>query len=93
MLDRFDILDSLLLWQGYFLALFSRIQKLLSTLEVENLVLPAAEKAKFMWVNRLGFRDMSQERVSNIFIYIKHCILQDIVYREDKSKLPIPGKR
>ncbi|KMT06191.1 hypothetical protein BVRB_7g162630 isoform A [Beta vulgaris subsp. vulgaris] len=50
--------------KGYFLALFSRIQKLLSTLEVENLVLPAAEKAKFMWVNRLGFRDMSQERLS-----------------------------
>ncbi|KAH9623496.1 hypothetical protein KSS87_018785 [Heliosperma pusillum] len=50
--------------KGFFLALFSRIEKLLSSLKVENLVLPAAEKAKSMWVNRFGFRDMSDERVS-----------------------------
>ncbi|XP_056694051.1 uncharacterized protein [Spinacia oleracea] len=50
--------------KGYFLALFSRIEKLLCALEVKNLVLPAAEKAKYMWVNRLGFRDVSQERLS-----------------------------
>uniref|UniRef100_A0A803N5V8 PHD-type domain-containing protein n=1 Tax=Chenopodium quinoa TaxID=63459 RepID=A0A803N5V8_CHEQI len=50
--------------KGYFLALFSRIEKLLCALEVKNLVLPAADKAKFMWVNKLGFRDVSQERLS-----------------------------
>lgn len=50
--------------KGFFLALFSRIEKLLCALEVKYLVLPAAEKAKFMWVNRLGFRDVSEERLS-----------------------------
>lgn len=49
--------------KGYFLALFSRIEKLLCSLNVENLVLPAAEKAKSMWVNRFGFKDMSPERL------------------------------
>ncbi|KAJ8426529.1 hypothetical protein Cgig2_022536 [Carnegiea gigantea] len=50
--------------KGYFLALFSRVEKLLYSLNVENLVLPAAERAKSMWVNRLGFKDMSPERLS-----------------------------
>ncbi|XP_057534183.1 uncharacterized protein LOC130812654 isoform X1 [Amaranthus tricolor] len=50
--------------KGYFLTLFSRIEKLLCDLGVQNLVLPAADKAKYMWVNRLGFRDMSLERLS-----------------------------
>ncbi|KAL9239246.1 hypothetical protein vseg_013586 [Gypsophila vaccaria] len=49
--------------KGFFLALFSHIEKLLSTLKVETLVLPAAEKAKSMWTNRFGFRDISDERL------------------------------
>lgn len=50
--------------KGYFLALFSRVETLLYSLNVENLVLPAAERAKSMWVNRFGFKDMSPERLS-----------------------------
>ncbi|KAK9756198.1 hypothetical protein RND81_01G080300 [Saponaria officinalis] len=49
--------------KGFFQALFSRIEMLLSVLKVENLVLPAAEKAKSMWVNRFGFRDVSREQL------------------------------
>lgn len=50
--------------KGYFQALFSRIEMLLYSLKVENLVLPAAEKAKAMWINRFGFRDINHERLS-----------------------------
>ncbi|KAL2933948.1 Increased DNA methylation 1 [Bienertia sinuspersici] len=50
--------------KGYFLALFSQIEKILCALKVETLVLPASEQAKYMWVNRLGFRDVSHERLS-----------------------------
>ncbi|KMT14172.1 hypothetical protein BVRB_4g079900 [Beta vulgaris subsp. vulgaris] len=49
--------------KGYFLALFSCIEKLLCSLKVKKLVLPAAEKAKSMWVNRFGFADISQEKL------------------------------
>lgn len=77
-LVTFIIIFFWLLFQGYFLALFSRIEKLLCALEVKNLVLPAAEKAKYMWVNRLGFRDVSQERVSK-HPYILLCWLNAIL--------------
>ncbi|KAK2974208.1 hypothetical protein RJ640_014474, partial [Escallonia rubra] len=47
---------------GYFLALFSCIERLLFSMNVENLVLPAAEEAESIWTNKLGFRKMSDER-------------------------------
>ncbi|KAL2941733.1 Increased DNA methylation 1 [Bienertia sinuspersici] len=50
--------------KGFFLALFSRVETLLRSLKVEKLVLPAAENAKTMWVDRFGFREMSQETLS-----------------------------
>ncbi|GMP85403.1 hypothetical protein CsSME_00038574 [Camellia sinensis var. sinensis] len=48
--------------KGYFLALFSCIERLLYSLNVENIVLPAAEEAESIWKNKLGFRKMSDER-------------------------------
>ncbi|KAL3536373.1 hypothetical protein ACH5RR_004834 [Cinchona calisaya] len=50
--------------KGYFLALFSCIERLLSSMDVKNLVLPSAEKAQSIWTKRLGFRKMSNVRVS-----------------------------
>ncbi|KAH7519154.1 hypothetical protein FEM48_Zijuj08G0005600 [Ziziphus jujuba var. spinosa] len=50
--------------KGYFQALFSCIEKLLSSLNVENLVLPAAEEAESIWTKKFGFKKMSEERLS-----------------------------
>ncbi|XP_055806826.1 uncharacterized protein LOC129875540 isoform X2 [Solanum dulcamara] len=48
--------------KGYFQALFGCIEILLSSMHVKNLVLPAAEEAKSIWTNKLGFRKMTDER-------------------------------
>ncbi|KDO47192.1 hypothetical protein CISIN_1g0029502mg, partial [Citrus sinensis] len=48
---------------GCFQALFSCIERLLCSLNVENLVLPAAEKAESIWTKKFGFRKMSRERL------------------------------
>ncbi|GMH10141.1 hypothetical protein Nepgr_011982 [Nepenthes gracilis] len=50
--------------KGYFQVLFACIEGFLSSLNVENLVLPAAEEAKSIWTNKFGFRTMNQEQLS-----------------------------
>ncbi|GAB2258217.1 hypothetical protein Droror1_Dr00014377 [Drosera rotundifolia] len=50
--------------KGFFLVLFSCIQRFLCSLKVQNLVLPAAEEAKSIWTNKFGFRAMSREQLS-----------------------------
>ncbi|KAL0336842.1 UNVERIFIED_CONTAM: Autoimmune regulator [Sesamum calycinum] len=49
--------------KGLFQALFSCIQRLLSSMSVRHLVLPAAEEAEPMWTNKLGFRKTSNEQM------------------------------
>ncbi|KAJ4971268.1 hypothetical protein NE237_004367 [Protea cynaroides] len=49
--------------KGYFQALFACIENLLCSLNVENLVLPAAEEAESIWTNKLGFRKMTEEQL------------------------------
>ncbi|XP_038904568.1 uncharacterized protein LOC120090939 isoform X2 [Benincasa hispida] len=49
--------------KGYFQVLFSCIERLLSSLNVQNLVLPAAEDAESIWTKKLGFRKMSEEQL------------------------------
>ncbi|KAF7145727.1 hypothetical protein RHSIM_Rhsim04G0154400 [Rhododendron simsii] len=66
--------------KGYFQALFSCIEGLLHSLNVENLVLPAAEEAESIWTKKLGFRKMSDERESRcdrvqLLTYTKHLQL------------------
>lgn len=61
--------------QGYFQALFSCIEKLLSSLNVENLVLPAAEEAESIWTKKFGFKKMSEERVSSLHNFVSSCVL------------------
>ncbi|CAL0299621.1 unnamed protein product [Lupinus luteus] len=50
--------------KGYFQALFSCIERLLSSLNVEKLVLPAAGDAESIWTKKLGFRKMSEDQLS-----------------------------
>ncbi|KAL3825983.1 hypothetical protein ACJIZ3_022012 [Penstemon smallii] len=49
--------------KGYFQALFSCIERLLLSMNVKKLVLPAAEEAEPMWTNKLGFRKTSNEQM------------------------------
>ncbi|KAL1565928.1 hypothetical protein AAHA92_01602 [Salvia divinorum] len=49
--------------KGYFQALFSCIEIFLSSMTVKHLVLPAAEEAEPMWMNKLGFRKTSHEKM------------------------------
>ncbi|KAG8374306.1 hypothetical protein BUALT_Bualt11G0118000 [Buddleja alternifolia] len=49
--------------KGFFQALFSCIEGLLSSMSVKHLVLPAAEEAESMWTKKLGFRKTSHEQV------------------------------
>ncbi|CAJ2645831.1 unnamed protein product [Trifolium pratense] len=52
--------------KGYFQVLFSCIERLLSSLNVEKLVLPAVGDAESIWTKKLGFHKMSEDQVSII---------------------------
>jgi len=52
--------------QGYFQLLFSCIEKLLSSLNVESIVVPAAEEAEPLWMNKFGFRKLAPEQVKTM---------------------------
>ncbi|XP_010527905.1 PREDICTED: uncharacterized protein LOC104805160 [Tarenaya hassleriana] len=56
--------------KGYFQLLFSCIEKLLSFLNIEKIVLPAAEEAEPLWMNKYGFRKMAPDQLSK---YMKMC--------------------
>ncbi|RYR53381.1 hypothetical protein Ahy_A06g028453 isoform E [Arachis hypogaea] len=49
--------------KGYFQTLFSCIERLLSFLNVKNLVLPAAEEAESIWTNKFGFSKMIPDQL------------------------------
>ncbi|TKY52827.1 Increased DNA methylation 1 [Spatholobus suberectus] len=50
--------------KGFFQVLFSCIERLLSSLNVEKLVLPAAGDAESIWTKKLGFQKMSEDQLS-----------------------------
>ncbi|KAI4368738.1 hypothetical protein MLD38_017259 [Melastoma candidum] len=52
--------------QGYFQSLFSCIEGLLGSLNVKDLVLPAAEEAESIWINRFGFGKMAKEEAKEL---------------------------
>ncbi|XP_030521033.1 uncharacterized protein LOC115734409 isoform X2 [Rhodamnia argentea] len=52
--------------QGYFQSLFGCIERLLHSLNVKNLVLPAAEEAESIWTNRFGFCKMTSEELKQL---------------------------
>ncbi|KAF5727483.1 hypothetical protein HS088_TW22G01176 [Tripterygium wilfordii] len=49
--------------QGYFGLLFTCIEKLVGFLTVKNLVLPAAEEAESIWLNKFGFSKLSPDEL------------------------------
>ncbi|XP_057456312.1 uncharacterized protein LOC130747392 isoform X2 [Lotus japonicus] len=51
--------------QGYFQCLFSCIEGLLGSLNVKNLVLPAAEEAESIWTGKFGFTKLGQDEIKN----------------------------
>ncbi|CAL0324196.1 unnamed protein product [Lupinus luteus] len=51
--------------QGYFQCLFSCIQRLLGSLNIRQLILPAAEEAESIWTNKFGFTKLSQEEINS----------------------------
>ncbi|XVE96561.1 hypothetical protein REPUB_Repub02eG0233200 [Reevesia pubescens] len=56
--------------KGYFQLLFSCIQKLLSFLNVKNIVLPAAEEAESIWTDKFSFKKLRPDQLSE---YKKSC--------------------
>uniref|UniRef100_A0A2P2ME68 N-acetyltransferase domain-containing protein n=1 Tax=Rhizophora mucronata TaxID=61149 RepID=A0A2P2ME68_RHIMU len=50
--------------RGYFQALFSCVERFLCSLNVEKLVLPAAEEAESIWTKKFGFKKMSEGQLS-----------------------------
>ncbi|XP_020970754.1 increased DNA methylation 1 isoform X2 [Arachis ipaensis] len=56
--------------KGYFQTLFSCIERLLSFLNVKNLVLPAAEEAESIWTDKFGFSKMIPDQLIS---YRKNC--------------------
>ncbi|XP_020552448.1 uncharacterized protein LOC105170882 [Sesamum indicum] len=49
--------------KGYFQTLFYCIEGLLASLNVKDLVLPAADEAESLWRNRFGFEKLGQEQL------------------------------
>ncbi|XP_077220691.1 uncharacterized protein LOC143854550 [Tasmannia lanceolata] len=49
--------------QGYFQALFSCIERLLGFVDVQNLVLPAADEAESIWTKKFGFKPINQDQL------------------------------
>ncbi|XP_058003443.1 uncharacterized protein LOC110662674 isoform X1 [Hevea brasiliensis] len=56
--------------KGYFQLLFSCIEKLLAFLNVQSLVLPAAEEAESIWTDKFGFQKIKPDQLSK---YRKSC--------------------
>ncbi|XP_010529847.1 PREDICTED: uncharacterized protein LOC104806575 isoform X3 [Tarenaya hassleriana] len=49
--------------KGYFQGLFACIESLLCSLDVQKLVLPAAEEAETIWTNKFGFTKMTEQQL------------------------------
>ncbi|PNX81409.1 RING/FYVE/PHD zinc finger protein, partial [Trifolium pratense] len=62
--------------QGYFQCLFSCIERLLRSLSVKNLVLPAAEEAKYIWTNKFKFTKLEQDEINNYKRFYRMMVFQ-----------------
>ncbi|KAK9068449.1 hypothetical protein SSX86_012563 [Deinandra increscens subsp. villosa] len=52
--------------KGYFQLLFTCIERLLSSLKVKKIVLPAAEEAKSIWTKKFGFETIAPDQLSEL---------------------------
>ncbi|MQL77471.1 hypothetical protein Taro_009897 [Colocasia esculenta] len=71
--------------KGYFQTLFLCIEKMLDSLNVKHLVLPAADEAESIWINKFGFRKVSAKelleytRGSRIMVFHGTSMLHKLV--------------
>ncbi|GKD90447.1 zinc finger, RING/FYVE/PHD-type, acyl-CoA N-acyltransferase, Jas TPL-binding domain protein [Tanacetum coccineum] len=52
--------------KGYFQLLFTCIERLLSSMKIKKLVLPAAEEAKSIWTNKFGFEPIEPPQLKDL---------------------------
>ncbi|KAK1426050.1 hypothetical protein QVD17_14718 [Tagetes erecta] len=52
--------------KGYFQLLFTCIERLLSSLKVKKIVLPAADEAKSIWTEKFGFETIAPDQLSEL---------------------------
>ncbi|XP_076950112.1 increased DNA methylation 1-like [Bidens hawaiensis] len=52
--------------KGYFQLLFTCIEKVLSSLKIKNIVLPAADDARSMWTQRFGFEMIAPDQLNEL---------------------------
>ncbi|KAG4385884.1 hypothetical protein GLYMA_12G179200v4 [Glycine max] len=62
--------------QGYFQCLFSCIETLLGSLNVKNLVLPAADEAESIWTGKFGFTKLPQDEINKYKKFYRMMIFQ-----------------
>ncbi|XP_022944249.1 uncharacterized protein LOC111448757 [Cucurbita moschata] len=62
--------------QGYFQSLYSCIERFLGFLNVKNLVLPAADEAESLWINKFGFSKSPPEEVMEYKRHYQMMIFQ-----------------
>ncbi|XP_059430609.1 uncharacterized protein LOC132164188 [Corylus avellana] len=62
--------------QGYFQSLFSCIERLLNSLNVKNLVLPAADEAESIWTNKFGFKKLTLDELNEFKRHYHMVIFQ-----------------
>ena len=75
--------------KGYFQVLFSCIERLLSSLNVEKLVLPAAGDAESIWTKKLGFRKMSEDQLSKYLKEVQLTLFNKTSMLEKRVQLAI----
>ncbi|KAI3696718.1 hypothetical protein L6452_29221 [Arctium lappa] len=52
--------------KGYFQLLFTCIERLLSSMKIKKIVLPAAEEAKSIWTKKFGFETIAPQQLSDL---------------------------
>lgn len=52
--------------KGYFQLLFTCVERLLASLKVKKIVLPAADEAKSIWTNKFGFETIEPDELSEL---------------------------
>ncbi|XP_010528338.1 PREDICTED: uncharacterized protein LOC104805464 [Tarenaya hassleriana] len=73
--------------KGYFQGLFACIESLLSSLKVENLVLPAAEEAESIWTKKFGFTKLSEQQMQKYQREVQFTVFKGTSMLE--KKVPI----
>ncbi|KAL1195853.1 Increased DNA methylation 1 [Cardamine amara subsp. amara] len=70
--------------RGYFQGLFACVENLLSSLNVENLLLPAAEEAESIWTKKFGFTKVTEQQLQKYQREVQLTIFQGSSMLEKK---------